>query len=115
MFMLPLFALLRHLAEPTPFLPLSSLPQKSLHSGRFPLPSLPLELKSYFIPRGEEVLDWVISSDLLPLMTMMYLLFSIAPLAVAPPLTSSLLPPLSPSLAPGKRFMTWVLITYQFY
>ena len=67
MFMLPLFALLRHLAEPTPFLPLSSLPQKSLHSGRFPLPSLPLELKSYFIPRGKEILGWVISSDLLSL------------------------------------------------
>ena len=37
--------------------------QKSLHSGGLQLPSLPLGLKRYFQPRGEEVFDWVISSD----------------------------------------------------
>ena len=48
-------------------------------------------------------------------MTPTYLLFFIAPLVVAPPLTSPLLFSLWPSLAPGKCFKTWVLITYQFY
>ena len=50
------------MAEPTPF-----LLQKSLHSGELQLPSPPVGLKRYFRPRGEEVFDWVISSDLLPL------------------------------------------------
>ena len=65
-------------------------------------------------PHGEKEFDWVISSDLLPF-NVTYPPFSIAPLAVAPPLTSTLLPPLSPYLAPGRCFRTWVLITYQFY
>ena len=50
-----------------------------------------------------------------PSMSLTYLLFSIAPLAVAPPLTSPLLSPLSPYLAPGKCFKTWSPITYQLY
>ena len=45
-----------------------------------------------------------------PSMTLTYLLFFIAP-----PLTSPLLPPLSPSPAPGRCFSTWVLIIHQFY
>ena len=45
----------------------SFLLQKSLHCGVPQLPSSPLELKRYFRPHGEEVFDWVISSDLLPL------------------------------------------------
>ena len=45
-------------------------------------------------PRGEEVFDWVISSNLLPSMTLTYLLFCIAPLTVAFFLTFPLLPPL---------------------
>ena len=45
----------------------SSLLQKSPHSERLQLPSPPLGLKSYFQPLREEVFDWVISSDLLPL------------------------------------------------
>ena len=44
-----------------------------------------------------------------------YLLFPVTSLAVATPLVTSLLLPLSPSLALGKCFRTWVLITYQFY
>ena len=50
-----------------------------------------------------------------PSTTMAYLLFSIAPQAVTPPLTSLLLPPLSPFLAHGRCFRTRVLITYQFF
>ena len=48
-------------------------------------------------------------------MTLTHPPFYIAPLAVAPPLTSSLLPPLLPYLAPGRYLRTWVLITYQFF
>ena len=45
-----------------------------------------------------------------PSMTLTQVLFYITPA-----LTSPLLPPLSPYLAPGKCFRTWILITYQFY
>ena len=45
----------------------SSLLQKSFHSGGLQLPSRPPGLKRYFRSHGEEVFDWVISSDLLPL------------------------------------------------
>ena len=55
-------------------------------------------------PRGEEVLDWVISSDLLPSMTLTH-----------PPFSIALLPLLLPFLAPGRCFRTWVLTTYQFF
>ena len=50
-----------------------------------------------------------------PSMTLTHPFFYIAPLAVAPPLTSPLLPLLSLFLAPGRCFRTWVLTTYQFY
>ena len=50
------------------FFSLNSSPlQKSLHSGGLQLPSPPLGLQRYFRPRREEVFNWVISSDLLPL------------------------------------------------
>ena len=48
-------------------------------------------------------------------MTLTYLPFSIAHLEVAPPLTSPLVPPLSPFTAPGRCFRTKVLITYQLF
>ena len=66
-------------------------------------------------PRVEEVFDWVISSDLLPSMTLTHPLFFIAPLAVAPLLTFPLLLLLLPFLAPGRCYRTWVLTTYQFF
>ena len=66
-------------------------------------------------PHGEKIFDWVISSVLLPSMTLTHLPFYIAPLAVAPLQTSSLLPPSLPFLAPGRCFRTWVVITYQFF
>ena len=50
-----------------------------------------------------------------PSMTLTHLLFSIAPLAVALPLTSPLLPPLFPFPAAGRCYRTWVLTTYQFF
>ena len=61
-------------------------------------------------PRGEEVFDWVISSDLLPSMTLTHPPFSIAPLLTSPLLLLLLL-----FLAPGRCFRTWVLTTYQFF
>ena len=116
MFMLPLFALLRRMAEPTPFL-----------TPFFPPP----EISSFWCtsiaitPSGtQEVLLTPVgrkystgSSPLTssPSMTLTYLLFSIAPLAVAPLLTYPLLPLLLPFLAHGRCFRTWVLITYQFF
>ena len=48
-------------------------------------------------------------------MTLTYLPFYIAPLAVAFSLSFPLLPPFSLFLAPGRCFRTWVLITYQFF
>ena len=48
-------------------------------------------------------------------MTLTHPPFSIAPLAVALPLTSPLLPSLLPFLAPGRCYRTWVLTTYQFF
>ena len=61
-------------------------------------------------PRAKEVFDWIISSDLLPLMALTHPPFSIAPL-----LTSPLLPLLSLFLAPGRCFRTWILTIYQFF
>ena len=48
-------------------------------------------------------------------MTLTYLLFSLAPLAVAPPLTFPLLPPVLPYHAHWRCFRTQVLIIYQFF
>ena len=50
MLMLPLFALLRRIAEPIFFSLHSFLLQKSLYSGGLQLPSPPLGLKRYFRP-----------------------------------------------------------------
>ena len=50
-----------------------------------------------------------------PSTNLAYPLSYIVPLAVAPPLTFPLLPPLSPFLANGRCFRTWVRITYQFF
>ena len=61
---------------------------------------------------------YLIGSSLLtssPLMTLTHPPFSIAPLAVAPLLTSLLLPLLLPFLAPGRCYRTLVLTTYQFF
>ena len=62
-----------------------------------------MDSKSTSDPCGEKAFDWVISSDLLPLIDS-YLLFLIAPLAATPPLTFLLLFSLSPYLAPGRCF-----------
>ena len=68
-----------------------------------------------FDPCEEEVFDWVISSDLLPLNDPDTPTFSIAHLAVALPLISPLPPLLLPFPAPGRCYRTWVLTIYQFF
>ena len=49
-----------------------------------------------------------------PSMTLTQPLFSVTPLAVAPLVTSPLLPLFLPFLALGRCFRTWILIIYQF-
>ena len=66
-------------------------------------------------PRGEEVFDWVISSDLLPLNDPDTPTLLHRSLAVAPLLTSLLFLLLLLFLAPGRCFRTWVLTIYQFF
>ena len=61
-------------------------------------------------PHREDVFDWVISSNLLPLKDLTH-----PPFSTAPSLTSLLLPLLLLVLAPGRCFRTWVLTTYQFF
>ena len=112
----PLFAPPQRMAEPIP-----SLPQF------FPPP----EISSFWgtsiaiTPSGtQEVLPTPVGrkystgSSLVtssPSMTLTHPLFSIATLAVAPPLTSPLLLLLLLFLAPGRCFRTWVLTIYQFF
>ena len=93
----PLFAPLRRMAELIPSLP-----------PFFPPPEIPSfwGTSIAITPAGEEVFDWVISS---PSITLTRPLFSTASLAVAPLLTSPLLPPLFLFLAPGRCYRTWVL------
>ena len=111
MFTLPPFALLRRMAQPTPFLSPFFLPSSRdlFILGDFNCHHPLRNLMGTSDLRGEEVFDWVISSDL-PSMTLTYPLSSIAP-----SLTSPLLSPLLPFLAHGRCFRTWVLITYQFF
>ena len=102
----PLFAPPQRMAGPTPSLLHSSL-QKSLHSGGFNCHHPLWDSRGTSDPRGEEVFNWVISSDLLPLND---------------PDTPTLLHCSSGSrsspdisFAPGRCFRTWVLTTYQFF
>ena len=87
--------------------PISFPPREIYSFWGLQLPSPPLGLKSYFRPPGEEVFNWVISSDLLPLNdpdTPTLLHRSSSDISFAPS-----------SLAPGRCFRTWVLTTYQFF
>ena len=103
------------MAKPTPFLPPFYSPEISLFWGT----------SIVITPSGiQEVLPTTVgrkyltgSSPLIssPSMTLTHLTFSIASLAVAPPLTFPLLPPLLHYLAPGRCFRTWALTTYQFF
>ena len=91
-------------------LSLHSSLQKSFHSGALQLPSPPLGLTSE--PCREEVFDWVISSDLLPLND------PDTPTLLHRSSGSCFSPDISfapPFFAPGRCFRTWVVTTYQFF
>ena len=113
--MLSLFAFLRQLAEPTPFLP-PFFPPPEISSCCETLTAITLfgTQKVLTIPVGRKYS--IRSSPLTSFSSMIltYLLFSIALLAVAPSLLSPLLLPLSLSLVLWRCFRTWVLITNQF-
>ena len=116
MFTLPLFAHSLTTAKLTPFL-LTFFPPPDISSF--------WETSIAIISSGtQKVLlslmerKYSIESSLLtssPSMTLTYLLFSIAPLTAAPPLTFPLLPLLLPFLAHERCFRIWVQITYQFF
>ena len=112
----PLFALPRWMAEPSPFLsPFFFPPEISSYWGTSTAftPSGTQEVLS--IPMGRKCSIGSSPLTSSPSMTLTHPPFYIAPLAVAPPLTFPLLPPLLPFLAPGRCFRTRVLITYQFF
>ena len=112
----PVFALPQQMAEPIPSLPqFFPPPEISLFWGTSIAitPSGTQEI----LPTPAERKYLTGSSPLTssPSMTLTHPLFSFAPLAVAPLLTSPLLLLLLPFLAPGRCFRTWVLIIYQFF
>ena len=93
----------------------SSLLQKSFHSGDFNCHHPLWDSRVTSDPRGEEVFDWVISSDLLPLndSDTPTLLHRSSGSRSSPDIS---FPPSSLALsAPGRCFRTWVLTTYQFF
>ena len=114
--MLPLFALLRRMAEPISFIPpFFSPPEISSFWGTSIAITSCGTQKVLLISVRRKYSTGSFLLTISPSMTSTYLLFSIAPLAVALPLTSPLLPPLSPFSTPGRCFRTWLLITYIFY
>ena len=115
-FMLQLFALLRRIAEPIPFLPPFFTPPEICLFWETSIAITPSGTQKVVpTPVGR---NYSIGSFLLTSfhsITLTYLLFPVASLAVATPLMSSLLIALLPYLALGRCFSTWVLIIYQFY
>ena len=112
----PLFAPPQWMAEPIPFLlqffpppEISSFWETSIAITRFGTQEvLPT-------PTGRKYLTGSSPLTSSPSMTLTHLPFSIAPLAVALPLTSPLPPLLLLFLAPGRCYRTWVLTIYQFF
>ena len=112
----PLFAPPQRMAEPIPSLPqFFPPPEISSFWGDFNCHHPSGTQESLPAPAGKKYLTGLSLLTSSPSMTMTHPLFSIAPLAVAPLLTSPLLPLLLPFLAPGRCFRTWVLTTYQFF
>ena len=112
----PLFTPPQWMAEPIPsLLPFFPPPETSSFLGTSIAITLSGTQEVLPTPVGRKYLT---GSSLLtssPLMTLIHPLFSIAALAVAPLLTSPLLPPLLLFPAPGRCFRTWVLTIYQFF
>ena len=116
MCMSPLFAPPQRMADPIPSLPpFFPPPEISSFWGTSIAITLSGTQESLPTPTGRKY-----STGSSPLtssrsMTLTHPPFSIVHLAVAPLLTSLLLPLLLPFLAPGRCYRTWVLTTYQFF
>ena len=112
----PLFAPPQRMAEPIPSLPPSFPPPDISSFWGTSITITPSGTQEVLpTPAGRK---YLIGSSLLtfsPSMTLTHPPFSIAPLAVAPPLTSPLLPPFLLFPAPGRCYRTWVLTIYQFF
>ena len=116
MCMSPLSAPPQQMVEPTPFLPPSFPPPEIssflgtsitiTSSGTQEVPLTPAG-------RKYSTESFLLNSS--TSMTLTHPPISIAPLAVALPLTSPLLPPLLLFPAPGRCYRTWVLTIYQFF
>ena len=103
----PLFTPLQRMAKPTPFLPPSFPPSEISSFWGTSIAITPSGTQEVLLtPAGRK---YSTGSSLLtsfPSMTLIYLLLSIAPLAVAPLLTSPSLPLLLPFPSPGRCFRT---------
>ena len=114
-FVLLLFAFLRRTAEPTPS-SFHFLSSRNLYLlGDFNCHHLFWDSKGTSDSSGEEVFNWVISSDLLLLddpdtSTLLHPYSRVDLL-----LTSPLLLPLLPSLAAGRCCRTWISVICQFH
>ena len=112
----PLFAPPQRMAEPTPFLPpFFPPPEISLFWGTSTAITLSETQEVLPTPAGRKYSTGSYPLTSFPSMTLTHPPFSITPLAVAPLLTFPLLPLLLLFFAPERCFMTWVLITYQFF
>ena len=112
----PLFAPFQRIAEPIPFLP-SFFPTPEISSfwGTSTAITSSGTQEVLLTPVGRKYSTGLslLTSSLS--MTLTHPPFSIAPLAVAPLLTSSSLSLLVPFPAPGRCFRTWVLTAYLFF
>ena len=112
----PLFAPPQRMTEPIPFSP-SILPSSRnlFILGDFNCHHPLWDSRGTSDPCRRKYLTGSFLLTSSPSMTLTHPLFSIAPLAFAPLLTSPLLLLLLLFLAPGRCYRTWVLTTYQFF
>ena len=105
------------MVEPIPFLPPSFPPPEISSFWGTSIAITPSGTQELLLtPVGKKYLTGSSPLTSSPSMTLTHPPFSIAHLAVAPLLTSPLLPPLLLSfLAPGRCYRTLVLTTYQFF
>ena len=112
----PLFACPQRMADPIPPLPPFFPPPKISSFWGTSIANTPSgNYKSLPTPVERKYLTGSSPLNSSPSMLLTHPPFSIAPLAVAPFLTSPLLRLLFPFLAPGWCFRTLVLTTYQFF
>ena len=111
----PLFAPPQRMAESTPFLPPFFPPEISSFWGTSTAITRFGTQEVLPTPAGRKYATGLSPLTSSPSMTLTHPSFSIAPLAVAPLLTSPWLLLLLLFLTPGRCFRTWVLTIYQFF